>query len=45
MLFAGQLRYRAVLALVVATAAAMLLPDLVFPRVDGQLWTVAWADT
>lgn len=43
--FVGQLRLLAAFTVVAAAAVATLLPDLLFPRGDGQLWVVAWADT
>ncbi|MEZ5962829.1 MAG: glycosyltransferase 87 family protein [Planctomycetota bacterium] len=37
--------WRAALAATVVGAAATLLPDLVLPRADGQLWVTAWVHT
>lgn len=49
LLFLGPLflrgRWLALLGLGVAAVALTLLPDVVLPRSDGQLWVVAWVDT
>lgn len=44
-LFALQLRWRAVLLATLVGVGASLLPDLVTPRRDGQLWAQAWLAT
>ncbi len=41
---AAQRRVRATLAMSFAAVGATLLPDVLFPRTDGRLWVVAWAD-
>jgi hypothetical protein len=40
--FLWQRRWRASAALVLALAASTAVPDVLFPRNDGQSWTVAW---
>lgn len=40
-----QRRVLAVGCLAVAFVVATLLPDLLFPRLDGRLWAVAWYET
>lgn len=40
--FLWQRRWLAATSLVLAATAACLLPDLIFPRLDAQLWVVAW---
>lgn len=40
-----QRRWRAAAAVLVATAALTLLPDMIAPREDGSLWAKAWYDT
>src|SRR5690606_36496310 len=40
--FVLQGRWRAVAGFVSAATTATLLPDLLFPRDDGGLWSVAW---
>ncbi len=41
-LFLWQRRFWASLAFVLVLTAATLLPDLIYPRSDGRLWSVAW---
>ncbi|MFK7741344.1 MAG: glycosyltransferase 87 family protein [Planctomycetota bacterium] len=43
-LFGLRLRVVGVVSVVVATVGATLLPDLMFPRGDGQAWWRAWYD-
>jgi hypothetical protein len=40
-----QRRFVAALAVIVATAGMLWLPDLIFPRADGGHWVLAWYHT
>lgn len=44
-MFVWQRRWRAAAAFAVAALAATLLPDLIYPAADGQLWAVTWYET
>ena len=43
-LFVVRFRFGAVLAILLTFAVLSWLPDVLFPRVDGQSWIVAWFD-
>lgn len=42
---AWQRRFRAATAVVIGSAAAVMLPDVIFPRDDGGIWVIAWYKT
>ncbi len=43
--FAMSRNWRALTIMLASAAVATLLPDLLFPRTDGQLWVAAWLKT
>lgn len=43
--FLWQKRWRTAVALAIAALAACLLPDLIFPRLDGRLWVAVWLES
>jgi Glycosyltransferase family 87 len=43
--FAVTRSWRALAVMLASAAVATLLPDLLFPRTDGQLWVAAWLKT
>jgi Glycosyltransferase family 87 len=43
--FAMSRNWRALAIMLASAAVATLLPDLLFPRTDGQLWVIQWLRT